>query len=280
MDNLPASENKPTSVAMADSSNSLLPRHLQRALKVVLPLWFLLALAWLAPAQLLPALLQGALPQLQLGSVAGSFWHGRAASAQWQNGQQVFALGAVEWRISPWSLLLLYPRAQVNSEFGDQFIAAKATLSPLGAVALRDVRVAVPAASLRAALPIPVEGLVTLQLPELSLRRDGVLEKIVGELQWQRATWQWEHRWLPLGDYRCKLQSVAAGQLKCQLHGGSAAQISGVVDVDLAQRRYHIDGELLLNNELPASLRDGAGFLLGGESSGEGRWKIDREGSW
>ncbi len=286
MHNLPVSAENTgaaTAVAIADNSGVLLSRPLRRALYIALPLWFVLALAWLAPAQLLPALLQGALPQLQLGSVAGSFWHGRAANAQWQDQQQTFALGAVEWRLSPWSLLLLHPRVEVSSEFGEQFIAAKARLSPLGAVALHDVRVAVPAASLRMALPIPVEGLITLQLPQLSLHRDGTLETVAGELQWQRAAWQWEHRWLPLGDYRCQLQSAAAGQLHCQLDGGSAARISGAVDVDLTQRRYRIDGELLLSDELPSSVRDGAGLLLGGDpvgNDGGERWHIERQGSW
>ena len=261
------------------TNDSIMPRRLRRALYVVLPLWLLLALLWLAPAQLLPALLRAPLPQLQLSGVAGSFWHGRAASAQWRHSEQLFALGAIEWRLSPWSLLRLQPRLDVSADYGEQFVAASATLSPLGALSLQTLRAALPAASLRALSPLPVDGVVTLQLSQLSLRR-GVVEALSGELQWQRAAWQWQQRWLPLGDYRCELSSPAVDRLQCRLQGGSAARIDGVFEVELSARRSRLDSALQLSRELPQQLRDGAGLMLGAEVDRDGRLQIERDGSW
>jgi len=267
-------------VAADGTLAALLPRRWRRPLALLLPLWFLLALAWLAPAQLVSTLLRAPLPQLQLGSVSGSLWHGRAASAQWRDSRSAIALGVVEWRIAPWSLLLLQPRLQISAEYGEQFAGAVVTLSPLGKVTLRDLRAAVPATSLRALAPLPVDGQVTMQLQQLTLQLGGTVETVAGELQWQRAAWQWERRWLALGDYRCLLGSETVGQLRCELAGGSAAQVDGIVDIDLAQRRYRINTMLQLSDELPTQLRDGAGLLLGGNTEGDGRWHIEREGGW
>jgi hypothetical protein len=259
---------------------ALLPRRLRRALLLLLPVWFLAALAWLAPAQLLPMLLHGALPQLDLGNVYGSFWRGRAPSVLWHDGSRAVALGAVEWRIAPWSLLLLQPRLQFTADYGEQFVHATLVTSASGRVELRKGRAALPARSVPLAVPLPVDGLFALQLERLELRGDGTLMALAGELQWQRAALQWEQRWLALGDYRCRLQAVAADQVRCELEGGSAAAVNGVVDIDLAQRSYRIASDWRLGDELPAEVRDGAPLLFGASGDRAGGWRIEREGRW
>lgn len=270
----------PTATADAAEQPAMLPRRLRRALGLLLPLWFLAALAWLAPAQLLPLLLQGPLPQLNLGSVSGSFWHGRAPNALWHDGPRVVALGAVEWRLAPWSLLLLQPRVQVTADFGEQLVHGTLLAAPDGSVELREVRAVLPARLMQLLAPLPVDGRFTLQLARLELRGDGALSALDGELQWQRAAWQWEQRWLALGDYRCQLSTLASDQLRCVLEGGSAATVDGHVDIDLAQRSYHIASDWRFGDELPVEVRDGAPLLFGASDKGDGSWRIEREGRW
>jgi hypothetical protein len=131
--------------------------------------WFFSCLLWTAPASLMVAVLKALTPQLELQITEGSFWRGRAGAAFWRQGEQRFALGNIEWQLSPWSLLWLHPSAHITTNYGQQFIDARVRLSPLGTVQLRDARAALPVSALAHWLPMPAEGLLGLNLTRATI---------------------------------------------------------------------------------------------------------------
>lgn len=243
--------------------------------------WFFGCLAWGAPAALMVALLKPLVPQFELQMPEGGFWHGRAGAAFWQQGDQRFALGAIEWRLSPWSLLWLHPSAHVATTYGDQFIDTRVRLSPLGTLQLRELRAALPVAALTQQLPVRIEGLLGLRLERAELsRRDPQLRELQGEIQWQHAAWQWNSNWVLLGDYAGQVSTPEKSRLQIKLDGKGALAASGETTLNLVDKTYALQLLLTPAPSLPQELRDGAGVFLGGQRDAQGRWQIKRDGKW
>jgi len=76
--------------------------------------------------------------------VSGSVWNGSAAAVQ-ANG---IALGAVEWRISPWRLLTATLSAEVHCKRDDGYIDATIRKGFIGAVTVRNLRGSLPISAL------------------------------------------------------------------------------------------------------------------------------------
>jgi hypothetical protein len=243
--------------------------------------WFLGCLLWGAPAGLMALLLKPLAPQLELQTLEGSFWHGRAGAAFWQQDAQRYALGTVDWRLSPWSLLWLHPSARISTAYGDQVIDTRVRVSPLGTVQLRDLRAALPVAALTQQLPVRTDGLVGLRLERAEIaRREPQLRELQGEVEWLRAAWQWNSNWVALGDYTGRITTQDKSQLRIQLEGRGALAASGEATVKLADRSYALQVLLTPAPSLPEELRDGAGAMLGGQRDTQGRWQIRRDGKW
>jgi hypothetical protein len=241
-------------------------------------LWFACCLLWSAPAALFAVIAQRAAP-LQLVAVSGSFWRGRAGQAYLLLGDQRVALGSVAWRVEPWSLLWLHPGAHISTAYGEQFIDARVRFSPLGNWQLRALRAAAPLQLAGHWLPLPARGVIALNIARADLA-GGQLRALQGEVQWQRAGWQWRGRWLPLGNYRAQLQLQNAAQLQGALRADGAFAGSGEIAVDLHKKHYRWQMQLTPAAALPADFRDGAAALLAVERAGQGRWLIRRSGGW
>lgn len=282
--NMPLKKTDPNFSALdrLRQSGAALPgtRRQRRQAAAAAALWFFLCLAWGAPASLMVSLLRAVAPQLELQAAEGSFWNGRAGSASWRVGEQRFALGTLEWRLSPWSLLWLHPAAHLTSSYGEQFVDTHVRLSPLGAVRLRDVRAALPIAALTQRLPLRVDGLLGLRLERVELARDLQLRELHGEIQWQRAAGQWNSRWVALGDYVCAATTPKPGHVQLQLDGKGALAGTGTAALDLGARSYTMQLVLTPAATLPQELRDGIGPVLGAERDAQGRLQIRRDGKW
>ncbi len=243
--------------------------------------WFFACLMWGAPASLMSALLKPIAPQLELRALEGGFWNGRAGTAFWLQDKQRIALGSVEWQLSPWSLLWLHPAAHIATSYGQQFVDARVRLSPLGTLQLRDVSAALPVAALTHWLPVPADGLLGLKLTRAEIAARGLpLRAVQGELQWQQAAWQWNSRWLTLGDYRCQLDMKDGAQLHAVLQGQGALGANGDALLNLNDKNYTLQLALTPAATLPQEFRDGIGMLLGGERDAQGRWQVKRNGKW
>lgn len=255
-------------------------RHRRLAIALALA-WFFGCLAWGAPATLMAALLRPLAPQLELQSTEGSFWHGRAGAAFWQQGEQRYALGTLEWRLSPWSLLWLHPSAHISTSYGDQVVDTRVRVSPLGALQLRDLRAALPVAALTQQLPVRLEGILGLRFERAELAsRAPQLRELQGEVQWQRAAWQWNSKWVALGDYSGQVSTPEKSRLQIKLDGKGALAANGETTLNFADGTYALQLLLTPAPSLPEELRNGAGAMLGGERDAQGRWQIKRDGKW
>ena len=253
----------------------------RRRIIALATIWFLGCLAWNAPATLMATVLKPFAPQLELQSLEGGFWRGRAGSAFWRLGDQRFALGRVEWTLNPWSLLWLHPGAQINTAYGEQFIDTRVRISPLGTLQLRDLRAALPVAALTRQLPVQVEGLAGLRFERVDLGLHSLqLLDLQGDIQWQRAATQWNSNWVTLGDYASVASMPDKKQLRLQIEGKGALAANGEATLNLADRNYAVQLLLTPAASLPQELRDGAGAMLGGQRDAQGRWQIKREGKW
>lgn len=243
-------------------------------------IWFVACLLWTAPARLAASLAMSALPPLQLQNVSGSFWHGNAGMALWRQGDRAVALGALSWRIRPWSLLWLHPQAHIAANYGDQFVDAQVRVSPLGAVVLRDVSAALPASLLSQFAPLPASGLLGLRLDRAELDRRQQLRAVHGTLSWQTAQWQWNSHWIDLGDYRCVLQMPNPQQLQCALQGQGALALNGDLAVDFKARTYALQARVKADAALPESFRQVLTAMLGAQLQAGRMVPVKRSGSW
>jgi hypothetical protein len=255
-------------------------RYRRRAIAVAL-IWFFGCLGWGAPAALMASLLKPLAPQLELQMLEGGFWHGHAGAAFWQQGDQRFALGKLEWSLNPWSLLWLHPGAHIATSYGDQVVDTRVSVSPLGTVQLRDLRASLPVAGLTQKLPLRIDGLLGLRLERAEIaRREPRLRALEGEVEWQRATAQWNSNWIALGDYSGRMVMPEKNQLKVQLDGKGALAANGEATIKLAEKNYALQLLLTPAPTLPQELREGAGAMLGGQRDAQGRWQIKHDGKW
>ena len=266
--------------AVMNAPASRAPRRvLHRRIGALALVWFLCCLAWSAPAQLLVLVLQPLLPQLQLQNVSGGFWHGSAAQAYWGPHDKVIALGKLEWRIAPWSLLWLHPQADVSTRYGEQSVEMRARLSPLGRIVLRDASAALPAQVLGYWLPLPAAGTLALNLKRAEFT-DTDLLAVDGELHWQRAQWQWGNGWLMLGDYRCVLRTEGPDKLQCALRGQGALAGNGTLAIDSNDHSWSADLKVKMHSELPPEFRQTVTMLLAGKADANGELQVQRSGRW
>lgn len=272
-----------TTISIA--ANFLSDRRWRKRALTVSIVWFLLCLLYGAPATLFEALLRKLVPQLQLQNVSGSFWNGNAAQALWlQKNNQTIALGTLEWHLQPWSLLWLHPSARVATNYGEQFIDTRLRISPLGNLTLSETNAALPAALLSNWAPIPARGQIALKLDRAELSRVKLaraqISALQGTLYWQQAQWQWNTKWLLLGDYRCELTMSAAQHVHCALQGQGALMLDGSVDVDTKARNWSLQLQGKAEAPLPEDFRQGLQLMLAAQPDAQGKFSVKRNGKW
>lgn len=270
-----------TGIASSIKSNI----RIQRRVIAAAAIWFFLCLIWTAPASLFALLLKPIAPQLHLQNVSGGFWQGTAGHAIWQQNDRAIALGSLQWKINPLSLLWLHPSARISATTGmqanqgEQFFDAHVRASPLGHIALRDVGAALPMTLLSQWLPLPANGTVMLKIERADFTRQQ-LQSLQGTVYWQRAQWQWNSRWIGLGDYSCALQMPNAQHLQGVLQGQGALGGSGDVTVNFSERSYTLNAQLKAERNLPEEFRQGLILMAGAQPDASGQMQIKRSGRW
>ncbi|GHD09740.1 hypothetical protein GCM10007052_08200 [Halioglobus japonicus] len=177
---------------------------------LVAALFLLVCLLVLAPARLVTVFIPAG--QAQLQGVNGSLWHGTASRAVVSTQVGALQLGQLEWRIKPWSLLLLAPRVELRSQWGQQYLNAQLLVRGAEDIDLNAVDVRLPAELVKQVLPLELAGLVSLQASRLSVRA-GVPVAAEGRLVWQQAGWRASGAIRPLGDYALELTSSENGNI-------------------------------------------------------------------
>ncbi len=201
---------------------------------LVLLLLFLLASA---PARLLGLVLPG--EQVSLQGLSGTLWRGGAARAVAATPAGYLQLGAVSWRLHPWSLLLFRPTLDLRSAWGAQEAAGRLTLRGERDLDLKNFDAALSAELLRQVLPVELGGTLSVQVARLALR-DGLPVSGQGRLVWQDAVWKAPRGRQPLGSYGLDFEQARGEPLR-----GTVVTIDGPVraegSVGLDSAGYRVD---------------------------------------
>lgn len=240
---------------------------------VLVAVLFLCVVLLTAPARLLGLLLPA--EQVVLQGFRGSLWHGSADSAAVAVAGGFLQLGAVQWDLSPWSLLMLSPRAEVETRWGRQTLLADVSYSMDGSLRLRDASVNVPARLIRQWLPVYLQGSLNLLAEDLSLRELRP-EAGGGRLVWKDAHWIGASSSQDLGDYVMEFEVSGEQQVT-----GKISTLSGPVEasgtVSLAQQQYSVDIELRSEEPISAELGSALELLAAPIESG---YRIEFSGTF
>ncbi len=200
----------------------------------------LLILLITAPARLLGYWLPD--QQLSMEGFSGSLWRGQASRAAVAVTGGWLQLGAIEWRLSPWSLLWLSPHLELKAQWGRQLIDASITVSPTGNIELEQTSVTFSASLVQQWLPVQLGGSINLRVPNMELEQ-GLPVSGAGRLLWRQASWTGDSGSQLLGGYVLEFEVAAAQQID-----GVIATLSGPVQaegkVGLQGRSYSVDVRL------------------------------------
>lgn len=203
-----------------------------------------------APARLLGLVLPA--QQVVLQGFSGSIWNGSVDSAAVAVAGGFMQLGAVHWKLAPWSLLLLAPRADVETRWGRQTLVADVSFSADGSLRLRDASVNVPARLIRQWLPVLLQGSLNLLTEDLSLQNLR-LEAGSGRLVWRDARWIGASSSQDLGNYVVEFEVTGEQQVV-----GKLSTLSGPVEasgeITLQEQQYTVDVELRSESEISPEL--------------------------
>lgn len=246
---------------------------------VLAALLFLFVVFSRAPASLLIHVSNG-VPQLWMAMPTGTLWHGRSPQMAVIVGGGAVDLGEVEWRLSPWSLLLLNPQLELDSRRGSQRLSLQARVSPLGAVSLTDIDGRLPLSIAEPWLPLLIDGQLQIDVPQLALNSSGITD-IAGELVLANAVWQGADMPMALGEYHIALsfpgdrvnadisdrgaKLAAKGTLVAGMSGDSAGQ-------------YQLNVNLRAAPGLAPEIGKSIGWL--GSKQSDGSVLVKQSGSW
>jgi general secretion pathway protein N len=190
-----------------------------------------------APARLLNLLLPGS--QVSISGFDGTLWQGSASRCLVRVGPGYLHLGAVQWSLDPWSLLLFAPGLTVSSTWGGQSISGDITVRGRTDIDLENFEASLAADVLRQFAPVALAGVLSVQLEQLQLR-DGLPYSGAGRLVWREGAWQSPQGLLPLGSYALDFQQPAGEALR-----GEVLTLSGPVqaegEVRLQGRDYSVN---------------------------------------
>lgn len=238
---------------------------------------YLVALVVTFPAQqavgLLSPYLKNSGVALATSGLEGTVWSGRAAAVA-VNGKPV---GSVSWAISPWSLFIGRLGVHWGVQVPDGYLSGNGYVGILGGGVLRQVEGRVPAPLLARylpALPLPVQGTVSLRLDQLALE-GGKLARLQGTAVWHQAAVV-ASRPVKLGDLKLSLAAKPDGGVVGRLgDGGGPLQASGELSMT-PDRRYRLNARLAVRKGAQPELEQALALL--GRRDAQGRVEIKRAG--
>ncbi len=183
-----------------------------RRIRLGVPVALLLAVMLVAqaPARLLNHLIPE--DRLLLQGIEGTLWEGSAARALLPTVGGYLHLGALQWQLSPWSLLSLAPRVTVNSRWGNQQLSGVIVYHSNERIRLGDVDATLPASLVRQFLPLELRGDLSLLAAHLEIR-EGLPYAADGRLVWRGGGWVSPQGPRTLGDYAMDFRQPAGDAL-------------------------------------------------------------------
>lgn len=164
----------------------------------------------------------------QAFGLSGTVWNGQAAVVL----QQGRRLEAVQWDVKPASLLTGRLRADLQARLPDGRLRGDVSLSPGGRIAVRQLRLDMPApellqwAGVSGQLPVQVDGQLDALMQELVVDGERV-EHVDGLLNWHGAIARFGNIALPLGDLALRLEPATGGTNGTLVNQGGAIDLGG-----------------------------------------------------
>lgn len=233
---------------------------------------FVLLLLVLAPARLLGFMLPA--DQVALSGYSGTVWRGTASRAMLATPGGWLHLGRVQWRLRPWSLLLLSPRLAIDASWGNQLARGDVILRGSDAVGLRNFELRIDAALVQQLAPVALDGSLRADIERLELAGGEPLETR-GRAVWQGAAWLAPAGRKLLGDYALELQQPEAEPLV-----GTVLTLAGPVtasgSIALEGRRYRIDLDIGSEGAMDPGLQQALSLVAQPVSTG---YKLQLDGA-
>lgn len=191
---------------------------------VGLGIYFLIAVLARTPAEWGAWVALKSMPGMNLSGVSGSLWSGRAASAQIYIFGQPVDLGAVQWRLKPWSLLGLKACADLESQLANGHFCHGVT----GNTTVSKVLVDQLPVKLFNPPGFQLGGAGNATLQRAVLARDGSLREMQGSVTWQQAGINIGTGWFNLGAFAAEVTGNGEGGIRAKVQ-----DIEGELAVDL-----------------------------------------------
>ncbi|SMF11853.1 type II secretion system protein N (GspN) [Alteromonadaceae bacterium Bs31] len=243
---------------------TLAKKFIKPVLIAFLIIYFLYLVLSRAPAEIAASALHKAVPNLWLTGVAGTVWNGRAGGAQIDLPGSTLALGRLDWKLSPFSLVLLRPCIAFQFSGAGQVLEGTACQSIAGNTSLKDMNIETSIAPLSDVIRLPISGKASLQIVKAKVDLNSLhIDTLDARLSWQNGSINPENTgWINLGTF--------AGKLKENGNGGIAAEIFDIeapIKVQMnaslipSTLAWQLDGNVQPLDQAPALLKDNLGVI-------------------
>jgi len=212
---------------------------------------------------------------LGMSGLSGSLWRGSASMTSVEIDGQPYSLGRLQWRLNPWSLLVLRPCAQLQARMEGQNLEGRACAGLNGAVTVTDTQLESPAGLIQAGVPLPIDGRILANIQTLEMKNQQ-LSELQAKLSWTRARINAEGRWYQLGAYAAEAHyDPEADALVAETF-----DLEGPIDLDLTLRLplsggIFAQGELGLDEEFSRQIQAGEWLPMVLDAQGENRYTVD-----
>lgn len=217
------------------------------------------ALLWLVP------------DSLQVTSVSGTVWQGKANQVQGDFDGKPLVADRIEWQLKPWSLLFFAPAVDVQLSAPGQTASGTVQWHGQQHLQLQGFEVELHASALAVDLPGQLTGKVELQLADFEIDQQSI-KLLDGRLVWQRAGWRDSEHAYALGDIAADL-SEQDGKALAQLFDLSGPlEINANLQLSLPDQ-LSVDGLLKARQGAPVVLVES--LPLFADATDDGRYHIE-----
>lgn len=191
---------------------------------------------------------------LQAEGISGTVWSGRAANVVLPFQNQRYALGKLEWKLSPWSLLLLKPCLELSSEYQSQSLQGEACVGLGGSSEFNNVVVKLPADIIKLWLPVDgVRGNLLFRVDTLEMEGERIV-KLSGKGRWDDAYYHNSFDWMKLGAVAFDFRESPDGGVLTEV-----VDIDGPLKLDLLyqfslQGTFQLKGDVIVQPNAPKEL--------------------------
>ena len=210
---------------------------------------------------------------LQLGSVSGTLWAGRAMPAL-IGSQRVDSL---TWTIQPLALLIGRIQADVEFRYGDSYGKAQIARGFTGKIYAKDIEARIGLKRMRLLsqlLPLGLEGSLLLNMKEFNIDRRSILDA-EGMLAWDSAVITVPTR-IEFGNLRLTLSTGNDGVKATLADGGGPLQTEGLLSVT-REGNYKFTGVFTARDPNQRMLVQGLQML--GRQGADGKVNIATNGA-